>query len=903
MLVTTPRSESPSNPWHALIPSAVLAALHASGHGLTTAEAQARLVDVGPNVVPTGTAASAWRVLLAQFRSVVTLLLVAALIVAVLTGDVADTVAIAAVLILNVAIGFAVEIRAHRAVEALAGLEPRLAVVLRDGVTREVDAQSIVPGDVLVLEAGQGIPGDARLLTGELQVNEAALTGESAPVSKTVDAPVTAGSSLPERSTMVFAGTLVVAGSARAVVVATGGATELGAIGRLVGETAYRKTPLEVQLNVLGQQLVWVALLVAAATGILAWIHGGSLNLVLESAIALAVAAVPEGLPAVATIGLALAVHRMANRHALVRRLPVVETLGSVTVLCTDKTGTLTAGEMTVTTIRTVDHSYDVSGVGYDPVGAFSAGGQPADVREHADLEMALETGVAAGRGDLVLTDGGWAPRGDPTEVALAVAAMKAGIDRVAATGDDPEIGDVPFSSERQLMAIFHCHDGGRACAYVKGAPDKVLDMCWSAFSRGASRPLDAATRELLKRANGEMAAHGLRVLALAAGDVGHADERSLLGLTFVALVGLSDPPAPGVKAAIQQFRTAGIRTVMLTGDQRGTAEAIARDLDLGGDIRALSGNEIDALSDADLDRLLSDTAVFSRVSPAAKLRLVAAYQKRGEVVAMIGDGVNDAAALKRADVGVTMGRRGTEVARDTATIVLTDDRFETIGAAISEGRLVFENIRRFVFYLFSCNLAEIVVLLGTSAAGLPLPLAPIQVLWLNLVTDSVPALALALEPGRGDLMQQPPRRPADTIVSWPFMREIAVYALLIAAPVLAAIVWQTVTGVEYARAITINFAALGLAQLLHLGNARDDEPVLSWRRAVANRAALAALGVGALSMFVAVQIPALAHLLHLVPLAIGDWVLVGGLALVPAVAGQALKVARRWIGAGGATI
>jgi Ca2+-transporting ATPase len=842
-------------------------------------------------------------VLLAQFRSVVTLLLMAALSVAVLTGDVADSVAIAAVLILNVAIGFAVEIRAHRAVEALADLEPRLAVILRDGVTREVDAQSVVPGDILVLEAGQGVPADARLLTGELQVNEAALTGESAPVSKTVDAPVTADSSLPERSTMVYAGTLVVAGSARAVVAATGGATELGAIGRLIGETTYRKTPLELQLDVLGQQLVWAALMVATATGILAWIHGGSLALVLESAIALAVAAVPEGLPAVATIGLALAVHRMANRHTLVRRLPVVEALGSVTVLCTDKTGTLTAGEMTVTTIRTVDGSYDVSGVGYDPIGAFSAGGQPVDVRERADLEMALETGVAAGRGDLVLTDGGWAPRGDPTEVALAVAAMKAGIDRVAATGDAPEIGDVPFSSERQLMAVFHRHQDGRTCAYVKGAADRVLDMCWSAFIRGASRPLDAATRVSLKRANVEMAARGLRVLALASGDVGHADERSLLGLTFVALVGISDPPAAGVKAAIQDFRRAGIRTVMMTGDQRGTAEAIARDLDLGSDVRALSGDEIDALSDADLDRLLSDATVFSRVSPAAKLRLVAAYQQRGEVVAMIGDGVNDAAALKRADVGVTMGRRGTEVARDTATIVLTDDRFETIGAAIGEGRLVFENIRRFVFYLFSCNLAEVVVLLGTSAAGLPLPLAPIQVLWLNLVTDSVPALALALEPGRGDLMQRPPRRPTDTIVSWPFMREIAVYALLIAAPVLAAIVWQTVTGVEYARALTINFAALGLAQLLHLGNARDDEPVLSWRRAVANRAALAALGAGALSLFVAVQIPALAHLLHLVPLGAGDWLLVGGLALVPAVVGQALKVARRWENAGGAAI
>jgi Ca2+-transporting ATPase len=895
MLVTTARSEAPATRWHALSPAAVLTELHASGNGLTAAEAQARLARFGRNVVPAGASASAWHVLVGQFRSVVTLLLVAALIVAVITGDFADTIAIAAVLILNVALGFAVEIRAHRAVEALADLEPRLGVVFRDGVVREVDAQSIVPGDVLVLEAGQGVPADARLLTGELQVNEAALTGESAPVSKTVDASVTADSSLPERSTMVYAGTLVAAGSARAVVVATGGATELGAIGRLVGETTYRKTPLELQLNVLGQQLVWVALLVAAATGILAWIHGGSLGLVLESAIALAVAAVPEGLPAVATIGLALAVHRMADRHALVRRLPVVEALGSVTVLCTDKTGTLTAGEMTVTTIRTVDHDYDVIGVGYDPVGAFAIDGQSIDVRDHADLELALETGVAAGRGDLVLTDDGWIPRGDPTEVALAVAAMKAGIDRVAVTGDDPEVGVVPFSSERQLMAIFHRYGDGRTRAYVKGAPHKVLDLCWSAFSLGISRPLDAAMRRSLKRANAEMAARGLRVLALAIGEVGHADERSLFGLTFVGLVGISDPPAPGVKAAIQEFNRAGIRTVMMTGDQRGTAEAIARDLALGADTRALSGDEVDALSDDDLDLLLPDATVFSRVSPAAKLRLVAAYQRRGEVVAMIGDGVNDAAALKRADVGVTMGRRGTDVARDTATIVLTDDRFETIGAAIGEGRLVFENIRRFVFYLFSCNLAEIIVLLGTSAAGLRLPLAPIQVLWLNLVTDTVPALALALEPGRADLMLQPPRRPNDTIVSRSFMREIGVYALLIAAPVLAAIVWQTVAGVEYARAMTINFTALGLAQLLHLGNARDEGPVLSWRRAVANRAALGALVAGALSLLAVVHVPALARLLHLVPLSPREWAVVCGLALVPAVAGQALKVARRW--------
>ncbi len=877
-------------------PAAVLTALGVTDAGLSTRQANARLVDAGPNSIPTGRPASAWQVLLTQFRSVVTLLLMSALLIAALTGDAADAIAIAAVLILNVALGFAVEIRAHRAVEALADVEPRIAVVVRDGLTREIDAHVVVPGDVLLLEAGEGVPADARMLSGEVQVNESALTGESVPVSKTVNTQVAATANLPDRSTMVHAGTLVVAGSARAVVVATGDATELGGIGRLVGATSYRRTPLEVQLDVLGQQLVWAALLVAAATGVLAWVHGGSLALVLESAIALAVAAVPEGLPAVATITLALAVHRMARQHALVRRLPVVETLGSVTVLCTDKTGTLTAGEMTVTAIRTGDALYEVSHVGYDPAGEFSRDGRPADVRDHEDLQYALETGLAAGRGDLVLSETGWTPRGDPTEVALAVAAMKGGIERAAVTRGMPEIGDIPFSSERQLMAIFHrCVDDGCTTAFVKGAPHRVLDLCWSVFSRGAARPLDAAARAALERANDDMAAQGLRVLALATGRVGHADERSLIGLTFIALVGISDPPAPGVKEAIGAFRRSGIRTVMLTGDQRGTAEAIAGQLELSGDPHALTGDEVEALTDADLDERLKTATVFSRVSPAAKLRLVAAYQQQGEVVAMIGDGVNDAAALKRADVGVTMGRRGTEVARDTATIVLTDDRFETIGTAIAEGRLVFENIRRFVFYLFSCNLAEIIVLLGTSAAGWPLPLAPIQVLWLNLVTDSVPALALAVEPPRGDLMQRPPRPPTEALLARGFLYSIGLYAVLIAAPVLAMIVWQTVTGVPYERAITMNFAVLGFAQLLHLGNARDDAPVLSWRRAIANRAALAALVIGALSLVAVIQLPALAQLLRLVPLSAADWALVLGLALVPAVVGQTVKVARVW--------
>ena len=874
--------------------TAVLSALRSSSAGLTATDAQSRLARTGPNTIPTNPPASPWTVLPMQFRSVVTLLLVAALLIAAIAGDRGDVIAIGLVLVLNVALGWAVEIRAQRAVEALAQLEPRIGVVLRDGLREEVDARTVVPGDVLLIEEGQGIPADARLLSGEVQVNEAVLTGESVPVWKKAADDVPVDAALPERTSMVHAGTISVGGSARAIVVATGTATELGAIGRLVSTTTRRKTPLEVQLDVLGQQLVWVAILVAVATGVLAWIHGGTVPLVLKTAIALAVAAVPEGLPAVATATLALAVHRMARQHALVRRLPVVETLGSVTVLCSDKTGTLTAGEMTVTRIRTADTTFEISGTGYEPVGAFHIDGEAVDIRNHRDLEMALRIGTAAGRGHAVLTDNGWEPRGDPTEVALEVAATKAGIDRSDVIADMPEIAEVPFSSDRQFMATFH-HDEVLGCvtAMVKGAPDRVLEMCWSVLRHDHCLPLDAPTRAALQRENAEMAARGLRVLALASGDVTHADEASLRGLTFVGLAALSDPPAGGVREAVDVFRRAGIRTVMITGDQRGTAEAIARDLGLGDHPRAIGGGELDGLSDDELERRLADASVFSRVSPAAKLRLISAYQRRGDVVAMIGDGVTDAAALKRADVGVTMGRRGTEVARETATIVLTDDRFDTIGVAIAEGRLVFENIRRFVFYLFSCNLAEIVVLLGASAAGLPLPLAPIQVLWLNVVTDSVPALALAIEPGRDDLMQRPPRPLADALLSRAFIRDIGIFAAFIAAPVLGAIAWQTATGIEPARAMTMNFAILGLAQLFHLGNARDEGPVLSRARALANKAALAALVVGALSVVAVVQIPAVATLLQLAPLTRSDWMLVVGLALLPAVAGQALKVAR----------
>ena len=880
-----------TGPWHALPVAVVMSRLETQPRGLRALDAVDRLARSGPNTVPIAPPVSRWSVLLGQLRSVIVLLLVLAGGVAWLTGELADTIAIAAVLLLNVALGYLVEMRAQRAVEALANLEARAATVRRDGLPMDISARNVVPGDVLLLEAGQAVAADARLISAsEFRVVESSLTGESLPVTKH-DEVFDDDTPLPERHNIVYAGTAVAAGNAEAVVFATGRETELGKIGRLVSETRSRRTPLERRLDVLGRQLVWVALGVGLVTGLVAWLQQASVALVVQTAIALAVAAVPEGLPAVATITLALSVRRMAHRRALVRRLPSVETLGAVTVICTDKTGTLTTGAMTVTEMRTATRTYTITGVGYAPDGAFTSSGERIAVASDADLLTALRIAVAANRSDSVLVDGHWIARGDPTEAALIVAGRKAGVERRDVLERSPEVADLPFSSERKLMATFHQADGG-TIAYVKGSPLKVLGLCESVLVDGVSKPLSDGMRHEIADSNATMASHGLRVLALARGEVQHRDESALTHLTFAGLAGLQDPPAPGVREAIQQFATAGVRTVMVTGDQKGTARAIAEDLELvAAAATALDGRDIDVLDDAKLAERLRDVRVFSRVSPEGKLRIVSALQRDGQVVAMLGDGVNDAAALKRADVGVTMGGRGTDVAREAADVVLEDDRFPTIGAAIEEGRIVFDNIRKFVFYLFSCNLAEIIVLLGSGAVGLPLPLQPIQVLWLNLVTDTVPALALAVEPGTANVMRRPPRSPDAGILSPTFMRRVVAYGLLIALPVILVMAWNTIDRVPLSRAVTMNFMVLAFAQLLHLGNARDERAVLHPLRAFANLTAVGAVSLSIAAQLMTVSFAPLRQLLRLEPLSMTDWGIVAIASVVPAVVGQAVKL------------
>ena len=863
-------SSPPAAPWHALPTDEVLRRQGSAASGLDDAEADRRLIHFGANRFERTPPASPWRILVRQSRNMVVALLAAAAGVALLTGDPIDAGAIAAVLVLTVTIGFVSELRAHRAMEALVAMEVARARVMRAGRWREVDARELVPGDVIRLEAGQSVPADARLLeAAELLVREASLTGEPAPSEKSAEVELPADLPLADRVTMVYKATTVSAGLGRGVVVATGMSTEVGRIGALAGAVEERSTPLERRLDALGRRLAAAALAVAALVAALGYWQGIPTGQLIQTALALAVAAVPEGLPVVGTIAMAIGVRRMARRRVLVRRLPVVETLGSATVICTDKTGTLTAGEMKVTVVRLADQE-----LGLD------AGAGAADPR----LRIALRIAALANEASLSGTGEGWRAHGDATDTALLLAAAELGVHPDRLLEESPRHAKLPFSSERLLAASWH-RTGEAITLFVKGAPGRILELSAHVLGPDGRRPLDARARDTLLETNRELAARGLRVLALAMKEDATGGEADLQALTWVAFVGLSDPPAPGVRETIDVFARAGIRTVMITGDQQRTAAAIASQLGLlGPGDRVIDGRELDRMPDDALREAVDRVAAYSRASPEAKLRIIAAHQSRGAVVAMLGDGVNDAAALRQADIGVAMGMRGTDMAKEAADLILEDDRFPTIGAAIEEGRVIFDNVRKFVFYLFSCNLAEILVLLGVGLAGAGPPLFPLQILWLNLVTDTFPALALAVEPGEPGVMRQPPRDPHQAILSVEMLRSIMIYAALIASVTVAA---YAISGT------TAAFMTLALAQILHLGNARSARPVLSLRSALANRAAIAAVVLALGLQLLAAFLPPLAQVLRVAPMSGREWALVAALGAVPAIVGQLARLLR----------
>jgi len=852
--------------WHALDAPEVAGLLGANiGAGLSQNEARARLERVGPNRVGEHRERPIWRLVLDQVGSLVVLLLLGAAVVAWGMGEGLEAVAILAALLLNAAVGAGSEWRARRSLARLRALALPQALVRRGGRTLSIPSVELVPGDLIVVEAGAQVPADARLVgAAALRVNEASLTGESLPADKDAHARLPADTPLAERCTMVYLGTGVLAGTGTAVVTATGFATELGRIGQLVALAGERKTPLEAQVETLGRRLVVLALGICAVVGVAGILHGEPIGLMLETAISLAVAAIPEGLPAITTVALAAGLWRLARAGALVRRLPAVETLGSTTVICADKTGTMTENQMTVRRLVLDDRSLAVEGGGRSPAGAIT--GDTGSVNGRADpaLRLLLTAGVLVNDARVAPGDGGLALDGDPTEAALLVAALKGGLDPAALRLAWPRRREIPFDPGARLMTTFHENSDGQRALFVKGGPGAVLDLCTRRERAAGPVPMTDVERQRILLDNDALAADGLRVLAVAWRPEGWPEDDLPADLIFLGLVGLADPIRPGVEEAIGRCDRAGIRTVMLTGDQRATAEAVGRQLGL------------------------PPEAIRSRVTPEGKMKLVEELQSGGEVVAMTGDGVNDAPALARADIGVAMGRAGSDVAREAADLVLTDDNFATIVRAVEQGRVIYANLRKTIHFLFSCNLSEILTIFVAILLGYPTPLLPLQILWINLVTDTLPALALVRDPAEPDVMTRPPRDPAEALVTFGFGLRILLEGAILAAGVLSAYIWAAWQDGPGPRATTMAFVAIVLVhpfQAMHCRSRRTP-----WWRLPVNALSWISLVALALLQWVAVGYPPMNRLLGTEPLALSDWAVVSAAILWPVAVVEAAK-------------
>ena len=885
-----------SEPWRRS-PREILDALCVDAQtGLTETEADRRRRRWGENQLREAPHKSAWTTFARQLKSPIVLLLVLATVVAYAFDEKLEAAAVAAVLVVNTMIGFFTERRATRAVEALRELGAVHSVVRRAGVTRSLPATELVPGDIVVLDAGDVLAADLRILqASRLQVDESTLTGESLAVTKTAE-PTPESAALPDRTSMLYSGTAITRGSAEGVVIGTGMATELGQISQLVDDSEPERTPLEIRLNSLGRRLILLTLGLTVIVSVASLSSGRELYLSIEIALALAVAAVPEGLPIVATVALARGMWRMARRNALIEELSAVETLGSTNVLLVDKTGTLTENRMTVGEIVLPDHTsieFDRQG---DPTDDVALQKSRIELEDPSLLESALRIGALCNNAEL------GAPAsleseatGDPTEVALLVAARSAGIERPDLLRTLPEIREIAFDSEAKKMATLHRNES-ETFAAIKGAPEAVLSGCTHvATSAEGTQPLDApATTEWLGRAD-EMAASGQRVLALASRTSNDPDAFAYDQMTFLGLVGLIDPPRFGVRDAMQVCRDAGIRPVMVTGDHAGTAWHIAGETGLISPEQAASPAPLDARTlpdfstESELDRRrIMAAPVIARATPKQKLDLISLYQQSGAVVAMTGDGVNDAPALKKSDIGVAMGKRGTQVAREAADMVLQDDEFATIVAAVSEGRAIYSNIRKFVVYLLSCNLSEIVAVAIALLAQIPLPLLPLQILFLNLVTDVFPALALGVGEGGSSLMRESPRAASEPLVTAPQWFRIAAIGAVMAAAVLAAL-WLAIDlqAKTIAEATTISFVTLALAQIWHVFGMREVDSSVFRNEITRNPWIWAAIGVCVSLVVLAVSWPPLTLVLSTSPPDRAGWILALSASLIPVTVGQ----------------
>jgi len=878
--MSTPERSDPL--WHSLSLEEVVRDRQSSLNGLSSTEAAERLARYGHNTLSEEKRPGTLAMLLGQLANPLIIMLLVAAAISLFAGHAVDAVVILAVVALNSVIGVVQESRAENALEALRQLSAPHARVLRDGVVTEIAAADVVVGDVVVLETGDRVPADLRILESvELALDESALTGESEPVVKHVG-EVAGDTPLADMTNMGWTSTAVTAGRGRGVVVETGMHTVIGRIASDVQGTRREDTPLQRRLAKLSVVLGVASVSAAAAIFLFGIIRGFDLVEMLLFSVAAAVSAIPEGLPAVVSVVLAIGVQRMSQRSAIVRRLPAVETLGSTTVVCSDKTGTITLNQMTVREIRTMDRVYTVRGEGFAPQGEIAASDGPvvhSDAPAHASLRALLEVGVLANNSSLLEGSEGWTVQGNPTDGALLAAAGKAGIDPTTMRGTTPRLDEVPFSSStKYVAALVGAEDAARLL--VKGAPERILSFCSHVLTADGVLPLDDAARGLIERANDEMASEALRVVAGAYRDLPAATrtaerDSAESGLVFAGLWGLLDPPREEAIRAIRAAQGAGVRVVMITGDHATTATAIARSVGIVSAGEAtLTGQQLDALSDAEFGEVVGRTAVYARVAPEHKSRIVAALKARGEVVAMTGDGVNDAPALKAADIGVAMGVTGTEVAKEAADMVLGDDNFATIVSAIEEGRVIYSNLRRVVAFLLSTTTAEVLTLFTALALGFHLPVTAVMILWINLVTDGITTIPLGLEPKHGDVLRLPPRPTGEGIVTKFTIARLVTLAVL-AATATIALFAQASAEADLAYAQTVAFATLAAFEWFKAMTWRTSNQSVFSVGLLSNRWLILALGIGVVLQVLAIQSPFGNLVFGTVPLSGTVWAIV----------------------------
>lgn len=896
--------------WHSLSRDEVIDTLGSDALvGLTSGEAASRLSSYGQNKLPEKKPVSPFVILFSQVKNIMIALLAVAAVFAFATGEVLDTVAIVAVIAANTALGFVIEYRAEKASQALKKLFITSCRVVRDGQLVSIPTIDVVPGDLMILEAGFRVLADSRITeTADLGVDESALTGESLPVEKSPESVHERQTVVADRSNMVYTGTLVVRGRGKAVVTATGGRTEMAKISQLLSEGRKEATPLQSRINNLMRYVLVLVGIIALTVTVAGILRGEPIFPMVETGIAIAVAAVPEGMPAVITISLAIGVRRMSSRNAIIRRLSAVEALGNAEIICSDKTGTMTVNQMTVREVSVGGLSHSASGYGYEPVGELvHDSSRQVALGDDTGLKLSLAAGMLCNDASLNLSEGKWRWTGDPTEIALITLGLKGGLRTDATASDFPRLKETPFQTSTRLMATVHpsekvreympsVQDDKKYICFVKGSPEGVIASCTRTVLSSKVVELDSLQRERYLAENHEMAGKGFRVLATAFKLMDSVEEEPYSELTFLSLVGMQDPARPEAKESVDKCRDAEIRVVMITGDQKATARKVAFDLGIGrsaAEIVVTEGASLSLMEREEFVAAVRHTDVFARVSPEQKLEIVKALKSGGETVAMTGDGINDAPALDAADIGIAMGRGGTDVARESSDVILVDDNFSSIVSAVEEGRIAFSNIRKFVSYLFSCNFSELFIMLVATFAGLPLPLLALQILWLNLVTDVAPAMSMISEKAGRDIMKGPPVKTLSGGRFY-FAGNILFSGLFMTAAGLIAFVYELNTSATVEASTTAAFLTMALSQTLHVFNERFGESLLFTRRIFSNRYLWGGVTLTLIMIFSSVYLLPLRTVLRTTIPSVTEWIVILSVSFMSMLLSELFKIVYR---------